>query len=114
MPHFVIDCSSDILKSTSQSMVMEQVHSTVLATGLFAEGDIKVRLRPFEQFLVGNTKGSFIHVFGTMMEGRTTAQKSDLSRRIVQKLLSIYPDVPNIAANIQEFEKATYFNRNML
>jgi 5-carboxymethyl-2-hydroxymuconate isomerase len=114
MPHFIIDCSENVLKSISEEEVIEQVHLTANSTGLFDEGDIKVRIKSFESYSVGNTKEDFIHVFGNIMEVRTTEQKADLSKKIVQKLFSIFPDVPNIAINIREFEKATYFNRNML
>jgi 5-carboxymethyl-2-hydroxymuconate isomerase len=114
MPHFVIECSENVLKSISEEDVIEQVHLTANSTGLFDEGDIKVRIKSFEKYSVGNTKENFIHVFGHIMEGRTTAQKADLSKSIVEKLLSMFPDVPNIAINIGEFEKATYFNRKML
>ena len=48
------------------------------------------------------------------MEGRSNEQKSDLSRKIVKGLASLFPSVPNIGANVIEFENANYFNRNML
>lgn len=48
------------------------------------------------------------------MQGRTTEQKANLSEQIVNKLVDLFPDVPNIAMNISDFEKATYCNRAML
>jgi 5-carboxymethyl-2-hydroxymuconate isomerase len=84
------------------------------ASGFFHGRDIKVWMKPFKKYLVGNTRENFMHIFSHIMDGRTTTQKADLSKSIVEKLLSMFPDVPNIAINIREFEKATYFNRNML
>ena len=114
MPHFIIDCSENILELVSPEEILTAVHDTAEATALFKKGDIKVRIRPFNYFTVGNTKSDFIHVFGNIMEGRTTEQKADLSKRIITKLKSMFPDVPVISINIREFEKATYCNRNMI
>ena len=114
MPHFVMDCSESVLISLSEEFVIEQIHIAANSTGLFDEGDIKVRLNPFVKFSVGNEREDFIHVFAHMMQGRTTKQKADLSQIIVAKLVSLFPDTPNIAINISDFEKATYRNRAML
>lgn len=114
MPHFVIDCSENILKLHLPAEVIEQVHDTADATGLFKKGDIKVRLRTFEHFTVGGTEEDFIHVFANIMEGRTVEQKANLSNRIVCKLKSMFPDVPVISMNIREFERATYTNRDLV
>jgi len=48
------------------------------------------------------------------MEGRTTGQKAGLSKRIIAKLKSLFPDVPVVSMNVSEFEKATYCNRDMI
>jgi len=48
------------------------------------------------------------------MEGRTIEQKLNLSKTIVKDLALMFPSAPNIGTNVIEFEKATYFNRNML
>lgn len=112
MPHFVIDCSPNVIAWKRVESIMKEIHDTAESTGLFKPGDIKVRVRPFEYFNVGNTKTDFIHVFASIMEGRTTEQKADLSRRIVAKLKELFPNVPVIAMNVDEFEKSTYCNLN--
>lgn len=114
MPHFVIDCSPNVLALRSVDETLKEVHDTAESTGLFKPGDIKVRLRPFEYFNVANKQSDFIHVFGNIMEGRTSGQKADLSRRIVVKLKEMFPDVPVISMNISEFERETYCNRNLV
>ena len=114
MPHFNIDCSKNVLSLKSPEEILREVHEVAQSTGLFREGDIKVRIRPYKHFTVGNTAADFVHVFGNIMEGRTTEQKADLSRRIIAKLKSMLPDVPVISINIREFEKATYCNRDMI
>jgi 5-carboxymethyl-2-hydroxymuconate isomerase len=114
MPHFIIDCSENILDLKKPKEIMQAVYETAEASGLFAEGDIKVRIRPFEYYQLGDTRESFLHVFGNIMSGRTVAQKAALSHAMIKKLKGIFPDVPIISMNIRDFEKETYCNRTMV
>ncbi|PKH85089.1 5-carboxymethyl-2-hydroxymuconate Delta-isomerase [Colwellia sp. Bg11-28] len=114
MPHFIMDCSQSVLESHKEEFIIEQVHLIAYSTGLFDEGDIKVRINPFKKFIVGNKTDDFIHVFTHIMQGRTTEQKADLSKLVVTMLTTMFPDITNIAMNISDFEKATYCNRTML
>lgn len=114
MPHFVVDCSQTVLQFHEQGEIIQRVHGAANATNLFDEGDIKVRVNPFMMYSVGNTSEDFIHVFASIMEGRTTQEKADLSRWLVSELVSMFPHVPNVAMNVAEFERATYCNRSML
>ncbi|MDC2887984.1 5-carboxymethyl-2-hydroxymuconate Delta-isomerase [Psychrosphaera algicola] len=114
MPHFVIDCSKNVLAQHDEKSVISGVHKVAFSTGLFDEGDIKVRVNAFDTFLVGAQTSDFIHVFAHIMEGRNIDQKAMLSHEIVKHLVSLFPSVNNIAMNIYDFEKATYCNRAML
>ncbi|CAN1565793.1 HpaF 5-carboxymethyl-2-hydroxymuconate isomerase [Flavobacteriaceae bacterium] len=114
MPHFVIDCSQNILNLKSPEEIMQAVYDTAESTGLFDVGDIKVRINPFQYYNIGNTTDDFIHVFANIMEGRTTDQKSNLSHKIVGQLKILFPEVPILSINIRDFEKATYCNKSMV
>lgn len=103
MPHFVIHCSESIIELVSPEEIMQEVYSSAESTGLFAPGDIKVRIDPFMYYTVGNSKEDFIHVFANIMEGRKTSLKSDLSRTIIAKLKMVFPEVPIISINIRAF-----------
>ncbi len=114
MPHFVIDCSENIIQLKTPEELMQAVYETAESTGLFSKGDIKVRINPYKYFKLGEGKKDFIHVFANIMEGRTIDQKNNLSRKIVSALNTMFPDVPIISMNIRDFEKATYCNKSML
>lgn len=114
MPHFITDCSASIFKLQLEGSIIETIHAAAKSTGLFSEHDIKVRIRPFGNYSTGNNVVDFIHVFAYIMEGRTDEQKMNVSKSIVKALVSIFPNVPNIGANIIEFENSNYFNRNKL
>ena len=114
MPHFVIDCSENIIDLKSPEEIIQRVYNAAESTELFDKGDIKVRISPFKYYTIGNSKDDFIHVFANIMEGRTITQKSDLSKKIIIVLKRMFPDIPIISINIRDFEKATYCNKTMV
>ncbi|WP_428229287.1 5-carboxymethyl-2-hydroxymuconate Delta-isomerase [Flavobacterium sp.] len=114
MPHFIIDCSENVIRLKSAEDIMQEVFISALSTGLFEESEIKVRINPFAYYNNGNSLNDFIHVFGYIMEGRDTNQKAKLSKVIVTKLNEILPEIPVISINIKNFEKASYFNKTMI
>jgi 5-carboxymethyl-2-hydroxymuconate isomerase len=114
MPHFVIDCSPNVLKLQHADDILRAVHAAAESSELFRVADIKVRIREYEHYLVAGQPGDFIHVFANIMEGRTTEQKAALSRSIVAKLVEMFPNVPTVSINIRDFEKATYLNRTLI
>ncbi len=114
MPHFIIDCSEDVLNQASPERIMQKVYDTAESSKLFAVGDIKVRINPFKHYNIGNTKDDFIHIFGNIMEGRTDKQKLSLSKAIVSSLKAMLPDLPIISMNIREFERSNYCNKSMV
>ena len=93
---------------------MQAVYEAAEASGLFAANDIKVRLRPYHYFKLGEGKQDFLHVFGNIMEGRSTDQKADLSRRVIERLDEMFPGISILSMNIREFEKATYSNKALI
>jgi 5-carboxymethyl-2-hydroxymuconate isomerase len=117
MPHFVIDCSENILNLKSPEEIMQCVYDAAESTNLFAKtgvGGIKVRINSFPHFITVNSQDDFIHIFAYIMEGRTVEQKKDLSKKIITRLSLMFPYVPVISINIQDFEKETYCNRSMI
>jgi 5-carboxymethyl-2-hydroxymuconate isomerase len=114
MPHFIIDCSENVIQQKSPDEIMQAVYDVAEATGLFVENDIKVRLRPYQYFQLGKNKKDFIHIFGNIMEGRSTEQKAHLSQKIIGRLNKMFPDISILSINIREFEKATYSNKALI
>ena len=114
MPHFVVDCSQGILQIHGEESIIARLHRAVNSSGLFEEPDIKIRINPFEIYAVGGGREDFIHTFAWIMQGRSIEQRAALSKAIVSELAEMFPLLPRIAANIAEFERATYFNRTMI
>jgi 5-carboxymethyl-2-hydroxymuconate isomerase len=114
MPHFIIECSENVIEQQSPEPIMQAVYDVAEATGLFAANDIKVRLCAYQHFRLGKGKRDFIHIFGYIMEGRSTEQKENLSRRIIERLNEMFPALSILSINIAEFEKATYSNKALI
>jgi 5-carboxymethyl-2-hydroxymuconate isomerase len=114
MPHFIIDCSEDIIASIPPEEIMQVVYEVAESTKLFADNDIKVRINSYKHFKLGEEKNNFIHIFGYIMEGRTKEQRADLSKKIISRLNELFPNISILSMNISEFEKATYYNKAML
>ncbi|MDG5491286.1 5-carboxymethyl-2-hydroxymuconate Delta-isomerase [Psychroserpens sp. SPM9] len=114
MPHFIIDCSEQIIKITTPEVILQKVYDTAKSTNLFTPEEIKVRINPYPYYTTGTTKDNFIHVFANIMQGRSIEQKTNLSKQIVTALKTMFPQVPVISINIRDFEKATYCNKDMI
>lgn len=114
MPHFVIECSENILNKNTPDEIMQAVYEVAEATGLFAKGDIKVRLNPYKYYKLGETKNDFLHIFGNIMEGRSKEQKANLSTKIIERLNQLLPDLSILSMNVRDFEMATYNNKSLI
>lgn len=114
MPHFIIDCSEELLEKQPPEKIMKTVYEAASSSDLFQPEDIKVRIRPFSYSFGTFSPSEFIHVFGNIMEGRTAEQKNALSESIVTELNQLFPELTIISMNIRDFEKQGYFNKKML
>jgi 5-carboxymethyl-2-hydroxymuconate isomerase len=114
MPHFVIECSENILRDVNAEEIMDIVYQTAEASGLFAENDIKVRIRSYADYKLGEGKEDFLHVFAYIMEGRTSKQKADLSRKIIEALDGILPSLSILSMNVADFDRSSYCNKALI
>ncbi|WP_261512481.1 5-carboxymethyl-2-hydroxymuconate Delta-isomerase [Chryseobacterium paludis] len=114
MPHFIIDCSEEVLNIKSPHEIMDAIYEVAEASGLFAKNDIKVRITPFKYYKLGDEKNNFIHIFGNIMAGRSIEQKANLSKQIIKRFNQMFPEIPILSMNITEFEAATYCNKSLI
>ena len=110
MPHFVIDCSEDILKTIEPKSIIDNVLSSAEDTELFGKGDVKVRIVPFDKYTCGGTDKSFLHVTADIMGGRTSEQKANLSKKVIENLAPLLPGVEFVSIDIRDIDPDTYTN----
>ncbi len=116
MPHFVVDCSENVLNQKPSPEIMQAIYDVAVSSGLFAAagvGGIKVRIIPFKDFVVVDNNNDFVHVIAHILEGRTSEQKKDLSAGVVERLKALLPEVTHISMHIQDIEKAGFCNQTM-
>jgi len=97
--------------------LVDTVFEAAESSGLFATtgvGGIKVRLEPFRHYRLVENREHFVHVFGYIMEGRTTEQKAALSTAVVGALTRLLPSVDVISMDVSDFERVTYRNATMV
>lgn len=114
MPHFVIDCSENVLELKTPAEIMNAVYGAAETTGLFAENDIKVRLQPYRYYRLGEGKSAFVHIFGYIMQGRSVEQKAALSKTILRTMNGLFPQVEILSMNVSEFDRETYSNKSLI
>ena len=114
MPHFIIECSANLVNDQTAVKLMSTVYDSAVASEMFATNDVKVRLMPFQYFKLGDKKESFIHVFGYIMEGRTASQKAILAKSLTQSLLNLMINASFVSVNISEFALGSYSNKALL
>ncbi len=117
MPHLIIECSESVTRMAAPEAIIDTVFAAAESTGLFATsgvGGIKVRLESFRHYRNVEGREHFVHVFGHIMEGRTTEQKAALSTVVVRALKALLPGVEIVSMNVSDFERVTYRNAAMV
>ena len=117
MPHLIVECSESVTRMAAPEDLIDAVFEAAESSGLFAStgaGGIKVRLQPFRHYRNVEGREHFVHVFGYIMEGRTTEQKASLSTAVVRALRTLLPEVDIVSMNVFDFERATYRNALMV
>lgn len=108
MPHCIIECSTALLDKFPSNTFNHTVFNGALASELFQENAIKVRTYSCAEYLVGNTDAHFLHVTAKILSGRTTEQKSHLSKAILSKLTELEMSNVSITVEVIDIHTESY------
>ncbi|OLU25018.1 5-carboxymethyl-2-hydroxymuconate isomerase [Pseudomonas sp. PA15(2017)] len=111
MPHCLIEGSRSLLQNVSGSELVTRVHAAAMGSGLFKEGEVKVRLSLYDHFTVGGSEEDFVHVIVYLLAGRTDEQKKALSMAIVRALLECLPAVQSLSVDVRDMRREAFSNR---
>jgi len=114
MPHFIVECSDNVLLKIAPNELMSEIYETALSSELFKKSDIKVRIHTYQHHKIANKTQDFIHIFAHIVEGRTPLQKQKLSHSMVRTLKNLFPEIEVLSMSIQELEKFTYYKKSMV
>ena len=109
MPHFIIECNTEVLEKVNGETLALNVFDTVLKLGLFSKSNIKVRVKNYDVSIIAGEKLPFIHVWGYIRSGRTNENKRILSENIVNKIDRLTDGIFVISMNIQELDQVSYY-----
>ncbi len=109
MPHCIIEYSSDL--SDKVNDIMDAVYTGACSSQLFEEEDIKTRAIAYENYQVGSSSASFIHVSSKILSGRSSAQKAALNHTIVSHIADLGITNCAITAEVIDIDKESYIKQ---
>ncbi|MCG9004159.1 5-carboxymethyl-2-hydroxymuconate isomerase [Laribacter hongkongensis] len=113
VPHCTLEYSANLTDFAAGRM-LAALNAGLLASGLFAEADIKSRAIRLEQFAVGVVPAprAFVHLTLSVLSGRSTDERAALARQALAVLEagSIAPAGTELqlSVDVAEMERATY------
>ncbi|SDH95087.1 5-carboxymethyl-2-hydroxymuconate isomerase [Pseudomonas flavescens] len=111
MPHCLVEGSRSLEKTLGGGELVALLHDAAMGTGLFREGEVKVRLSLYDHYSVGGSQGDFLHVIFYLLAGRTDEQKKALSMAIVRTLVERLPEVESISVDVRDMRREAFSNR---
>ena len=108
MPHLVIEYSREDYGSEGAASMLRAAHDGALASGLFTEGDIKVRAYACDHCLVGGAPGSFIHVTVFLLSGRDAATQKKLAETVLDHLTEAGFSPSSLSVDCRGMDRAVY------
>jgi 5-carboxymethyl-2-hydroxymuconate isomerase len=121
MPHIWVEHSSNLEGKLDLPLLLTGVHCAAVNTGMFAEGAIRTRLQPVDQFRIGDghPDNAFVHVVIRIAAGRDLQTKTQLGEAMFAELCRLlerqYASMPlGLSLEVQELDAALNFKQNNL
>lgn len=108
MPHVIIEYTEDCVDNQRLANVLEAAYRAVVETQLFREENIKVRAIGIKHYRLGLGATGFIHVQCRIHQGRSEAQKQQLSSRVVEGLRGLSLELQFITCEVVEMDRRSY------
>ena len=108
MPHLIIEFSEQVESMVSPQLMVEQIRTAAMASGLFNEQAIKVRAMGYQHFRNGVDDNDFIHVTARILSGRTLEQRQSLSEILLKTLQNMSLPELSLSVEVVEMERESY------
>lgn len=115
MPHLTIEYSANIESAVDLSALCRALHATMLESGLFELGAIRVRARPCPHYAVADLlpENSFADMILRIGAGRSDADKMQIGRSLMACAETHFADLlarPHFALSLEAQEIAAPFS----
>lgn len=112
MPHLVIEHSTEGHGGhLAIAPLMLALHRAAAETGVMQAADIKVRVAPYDHYLVAGKPDGFCHVSVYLLEGRSPEQKVAVSEALRAELSRLLPETRSLSVDIRDMDAHAYKKR---
>ena len=121
MPHLLIEYSANLEPRIQIGALIDKLHATAIATGVFPVGGARTRAMRRDQYRVadGDPANAFVHLTMRVGHGRSVATRREAAegifKALCEHLAPIYAATPlAISAEMQEIDPQFSFKQNNL
>ena len=121
MPHLIVEFSANIEHDIGLDALLDRLHATALATGVFPIGGLRIRAIRMDHYRIADNHpdNAYVHVTALIGHGRPLAVRQRAGQAIFDTLSEhldgLFERRPlAISFNIQEFHPDLNYKRNNL
>ncbi len=120
MPHFVLECSDNIVESIEPKEFFSALHELLISSGPFNLQEIKSRvIRHQEYFMAdGSPDKAFVHLTLSILEGREIGLQKTVGKKLLEFLKERFQQSGQkrdlaLSLEIREMSRETYFKETV-
>jgi len=121
LPHLIIEYSANIEDQIGLDELLDKLHATALATGVFPLGGLRIRAHRTDRYRIADNdpQNGFVHMTALIGHGRALDVQQRAGEQLFATLTAhldpLYRHSPlAISLNIQEFHPLLNFKQNNL
>lgn len=121
MPHLIIEYSANVEDLIDVPSLLDKLHDTALATGVFPLGGLRIRAHKVEHYRIADKDpaNGFVHATAMIGHGRPLDVQERAGKLLFDTLRAhlrpLYDTSPlAISLNVQEFHPVLNFKQNNL
>lgn len=111
MPHCIIEYTRDVEDKVDIKNLLDVAFDAVDGSGFFDKAAIKGRAIGFDIYKSGQDRDDYIHVKLRILSGRTTDQKKQLSKHILNALVPHVGDTKSLSVEIIDMDIESYVKK---
>jgi 5-carboxymethyl-2-hydroxymuconate isomerase len=121
VPHLVVEYSANMESALDLDALLDRLHATAVATGMFPLGGIRIRAYRAERYRIADCApdNAFVHVTATVGSGRSLERREAASQELFAALCAELEDLAArgplaISFTMREFDPVLNYKKNNL
>ena len=97
MPHIIVEYSSNLERGVDVRKLIDEVHQTVVESGLFEPAAVRTRAEPRSVYRIadGAPENVFVHIIARIRAGRTVGDRKALGNNLLQTARDVIAALPS-------------------